>query len=221
MEKCVVIGGGGHAKVVIDILLQQGLFAPCGATVAVNASDLGDRQVLGVPIVGDDSILPEFYQEGVRFFILGIGATGDNSKRQAIFDKIKKLGFKAVTAIHPRAVVAPSAKIGPGSVVMAGSIVNPGAVIGSNCIINTGAIVEHDCLIDDHAHIAPGACLSGGVRVGLGAHVGAGAVVRQNIVIGVWAVAGAGAAVVDDILPTATVTGVPARVLKKTPMVRL
>lgn len=207
---CVVFGGGGHARVLIDALLASGAGRPAAVLDADRAVHGND--ILGVPVIGDDdSTLPK----RITHFVVGLGSAGDCAPRKRLYALALSRGLKPLTVVHPGAVVSRFARLGPGCAVFARAVVNAGAVLGANVIVNTGAIVEHDCEIGDHAHVATGACLAGAVTVGAGAHVGVGACVRQGVKIGAGAVIGAGAAVVADIPAGATAVGVPARPLKK------
>ena len=205
---CIVLGGGGHAIVVIDALLASKTPYRLGLTVA---GDADTSSILGVPIVGTDDDLPRLIAGGLRFFTVGVGGMRDTLPRQRLFERGIALGLVPLTVVHPTAIVSVNATIHAGAQVLAGSIVNPLAVIGRNVILNTGSIVEHECVVGDHAHISVGAKLTGRVAVGEGAHVGAGAVVRQSINVGARAVVGAGAVVVNDVAANALVYGVPAK----------
>lgn len=209
---CIILGGGGHARVIIDVLQQLEEFTPWGVLDA-NPAYWG-KAILGVPVIGGDSKLPELLSQGISHFILGLGSTGRTEPRRLVFQRACQAGFTPVTVKHPRAVVSNSALLDQGTAVLAGAIINAGAKIGSNVIINTGAIVEHDCVIGNHVHLATGARLAGGVIIDDGAHVGIGACVLQGVHIGEKAVIGAGAVVLEDIPPQATAAGVPARILK-------
>ncbi len=211
-KSCVIIGGGGHAKVVIDALVAQKKATPTAVLDSKRA--LWGKKLAGVTVQGGDDKLPELYKKGVRLFVLGVGAAGNNMPREKIFESCVRGGFKPCSVVHPSAVVARSADVGEGSVVFARAVINASAAVGRNVIVNTGAIVEHDCVIGDHAHISTGARLGGGVRVGRLAHVGIGAVIRQGVTIGERAVVGAGAVVVKNVSPGAVVAGVPARPIK-------
>lgn len=211
MKKCVVIGGGGHAKVVLDALLLEGRCRP----VAVTDPDTTRRSVLGVPIVGGDEALPGLRRSGALYFVIGLGGVPRTEPRAKLFRKALDLRLKPLTVIHPSASVSGHATIGEGSVALAQSAVSAGVRIGRNVIVNTGAIVEHDSTVADHVHLCPGSRLSGGVAVAEGAFVGAGAVVREGVSIGAWSIIGAGAVVLSDVPDGATVVGVPARILKR------
>jgi sugar O-acyltransferase (sialic acid O-acetyltransferase NeuD family) len=209
--RCVLIGAGGHAKVVIETLragdpsIDICLIEPRGA---------GEGQtVLGAPVLGDDSHLPRLLQDGVRWFAVGRGCPGNSQPRAELFALGLALGFEPLTVQHPQALVSPSARLEAGCQVFAGAVIAADAQIGANAIINHRAVVDHDGRIGEHAHVATGAVLSGNVTVGKGAHVGAGAVVHQGLSIGPGAIVGIGAAVVHDVPPGAIVVGVPARPL--------
>ena len=213
MEKVIGIGAGGHSKVVIDILRLSNSYEVF-ALLDIQREFWG-TDVLGVPVVGDDSRLGALWEEGLRYAFIGVGHIGNALSRRRAFDTAKAQGFQVVRAVHPISVIASSVDIGEGPTVMAGAIINAAARLGDDVIVNSGAIVEHDCVIGDHAHIATGSRLASGVHVGDGALVGVGASVRQLINIGRNAIVGAGAAVVSDVPDDTVVVGVPARVLKR------
>lgn len=207
MARILVFGGGGHAKVVIEILQLDSRNTLVG--IIDKNPQLAGSRVMGVPVLGDDS---QIAGAGADAFCVGIGSIGVGSVRARVFDDARARGLEPVVGVHPAATVSAAAQLGDGTVVMAGAVINPGVVLGQNVIINTGAVVDHDCRIGDHAHVAPGAVLSGGVTVGRRSLVGVGASVMQGISIGDDAVVGAGAVVVRDVPPAVTVTGVPARI---------
>lgn len=209
----VGLGAGGHAKVVIEILQRNATLRIIGLLDRDDA--LWGRQVLGIPVLGGDDLLPELYGRGVRHVFIGVGSTGDATTRRLLYEQARASGFTVASAVHPSAVVSPSAALGAGVALMANAVVNAGADVAENVIVNTGAIVEHDCALGPHCHIAVGARLCSGVRVGAAAHIGAGATIRQGIAIGEGAVVGAGAVVVKDVPPGTTVIGVPAQVLRR------
>jgi len=212
MPAVVGLGAGGHAKVIIEALRLSGDH-DIVALLDPN-KELWHTNVLSVPVLGDDSLLPELFQKGVGLAFIGLGGTRDNGPRQKLYEHALAQGFRAIQVIHPQAVVSASALLGDGLIVMACAVINAEASVGVNVIVNTGAIVEHDCVIGSHVHLATGAKLASNVRVADGAHIGVGASVRQGICIGEGAIVGAGAAVVKDVDPNTIVVGVPAQVLK-------
>lgn len=205
----LLIGAGGHARVVLDILRTQPALAPAGF---IDPSHRGET-LLGVPVIGGDEVLPALLAQGTMSAIIAIGSTGNCRRREQLFTQCRADGWAFVTAIHASAVVAPDVSIGQGTAIMAGAIVNIGTTVGENAVINTGAVVEHDCVIGDHAYVSPGAVLCGRVHVGVGAFIGAGATIRQGAQIGDWAVVGAGAVVIKNVPPGVMAFGVPARVM--------
>jgi sugar O-acyltransferase (sialic acid O-acetyltransferase NeuD family) len=211
--RCVVLGGGGHGAVIIDILITGKAAVPIA--VVDRDSALWGTTVLDVPVTGGDEKLADLAVNGATSFVIGVGSTGNATPRQRLFKLAQKAGLQALTLCHPTAFVSKLAQLGEGSVVAAMAAVNTRATVGANVIINTGAIVEHDCVLGDHVHIATGAKLAGGVVVGDSAHIGAGAVVKEGIHIGADALVGAGAVVICDVAPKTTVVGVPAAPLKK------
>ena len=197
-EAIILIGGSGHAKVIMDCIRAS------GGTVAGILDDgipAGTR-IAGAPVLGTVADCERYRQ---HLFLIAIG---NNQVRQTI---AKKMDVRWATVIHPRAVVSPSAVLGEGTVVMPNAVINACAVIGRHCIVNTGAAVEHDNVLGDYVHISPNAALGGTVTVGTGTHIGIGACVRNNTDICAHCRIGAGAAVVKSITEPGTYVGVPAR----------
>lgn len=205
---CVILGGGGHARVVIDSLQDSDHVAVHGILDA--NQDLWGTTCLEVPILGGDDLLAALASEGVSLFTVGLGGVRDNRPRRRVFELGLSHRLTPLTVIHRTAVRSRWARIGAGSHLFPGCIVNAGAELGVNVIINTGAIVEHDCSIGNHVHVATGARLSGAVRIGDGAHVGAGATIRQSVTVAEDAVIGAGAVVLRDVAAGQVVIGNPA-----------
>jgi UDP-perosamine 4-acetyltransferase len=209
------LGAGGHAKGLIEIIRLSHSLPLAGLLDA--RRELWGKDILGLTILGGDSLLDSLIESEVGFFFVGVGSRGDSRPRQRLFDWAMARGIQPVQAIHPRAIVSTEARLSPGVQIFAGAIVNAGAQLDIHAIINSGAIVEHDCLIGPHAHVATGARLAGFVRVGAGAHIGIGATIREGISIGAGTIVGAGSVVVTDVPPMATVAGVPARPLRTEP----
>ncbi|MCA3360730.1 MAG: acetyltransferase [Roseomonas sp.] len=203
-KRILLLGAGGQGKAIADLLLSAGGFELVGF---LDASPKAS-QVLGLPVLGDESLLAALAQQGIT---LAHPSLGDNAQRLAAAGRLKEAGFALPNLTHPSALIGHGARLGDGAAVLARAVIGPEAEIGPLALINTGAIVEHDCVVGEAAHIGPGVVLAGGVRIGTGALIGAGAVVRPGLVIGEGAVIGAGAAVVENIAPDARVGGVPAR----------
>jgi sugar O-acyltransferase (sialic acid O-acetyltransferase NeuD family) len=212
-DKVVCVGGGGNAKVLIDIILNDNNYSLVGITEV--AGNLFQEKINGIPVIGSDEVLPRLFDEGVKFAFVGMGTVGNTSERTKIYQKIEAIGFAPLTIIHPSAMIALTAELGKGGCFMAGAIINPYAKIGHNVIVNTGALVEHDCLINDHVCISPGAILGGEVTVGEQSFIGMGALIKQGVTIGRNIIIGMGAVVLDDIPDGETVAGNPAHKLEK------
>ena len=199
MNKLIIVGAGGHGKVIADIALKNGYANIC----FVDDNAIGE--VLGFPIIGKISDLSKLSDSSTDFVI----AIGNNKVRQAIAETYD---VNWITLVHPSAHIAIDVTIDKGTAVMAGAIVNPSTKIGKHCIINTGAIVEHDNVIEDYVHVSPNVALGGTVRIGSLTHVGIGATVKNAITICPDCVIGAGAVVVKNIEKRGTYVGVPAKI---------
>lgn len=199
-NKLHVVGAGGHAKVVIDCVEQEGKYE--------------------IDSIIDDQPPPLFMKEylvkcrnkkdhykGYNAII----AIGNPKSRKNLSNQLKS---NFVMTIHPSAVVSKHAKIGEGTQIFATAVVNADAIVGKHCIVNTGAIIEHNCVIEDYVHVAPNATLGGGVKVGECSHIGMGAIVLQNISIGKNVTIGAGAVVTKDLPDHCTAVGIPAKPIK-------
>jgi len=200
----IVIGGGGHAKVLISTLLL------CGRAI-LGFVDLNPNlpPLLGAPHLGDDTAVLGHGPDSVQL-VNGVGSVGCTRNHQNVYERFVQQHYFFAAVIHPSAIIAHEVQIENGVQVLAGAVVQAGCRLGANIIVNTGVRVDHDCIVDSHAHIAPGVTLCGAVHVGTGAHIGAGATVIQGIVVGAGCVVGAGSLVIRDIPPKAKVIGVPA-----------
>ena len=205
MANTYLFGASGHGKVIKDILNANGVKVEAFIDDNLNVNECAGRRVL-------------HEYTGLSPVIVSIGV---NRIRKIVVEKLianakennKELQF--ATAIHPSAVVSPSATIGEGTVVMAGAVINSDAVIGKHCIVNTGATIDHECVIGDYCHIAPGVNISGSTRVDDGSWIGVGACVIQCINIGENCMIGAGSVVVKDIPDNVVAYGNPCKVIRK------
>ena len=198
MTSLLIIGAGGHGKVVADTAHASGYSDISFLDDAwPEKTRNGAWNVRGKPAI---SQTPTFC------------AVGRNSARERLFTDFDLSNSPVLT--HPSAIVSPSSHFGEGTLLVAGAIVNADARIGRGVILNTACSVDHDCEIDDFAHISPGARLAGGVTVGKRSWIGIGVVVREGIRIGDDVIVGAGSVVVKDIENGTKVCGVPARTMR-------
>jgi sugar O-acyltransferase (sialic acid O-acetyltransferase NeuD family) len=206
-SRIVVLGAGGHAKVVVDALMMRASVKSQYEVVGLldDREEISHQTVLGFPVLGTLNDLPTIPHDGI------IVAIGDNKVRKRLFEELTGRGERLITVVHPHAKVAPSVHVGPGSVILAGVVVNAGAKIGSNVILNTACTIDHDCLVESHAHICPGAHLGGTVSIGRGAFIGIGSTVIHSLSVGDWATVGGGAVVIRTVGEKEVVVGSPAR----------
>jgi sugar O-acyltransferase (sialic acid O-acetyltransferase NeuD family) len=196
----ILYGASGHAKVIIEILEQQGLSVTALIDINPNVKTL-----LGYPVY------PSLNDAAIDANDEVIIAIGNNIVREKLAAEISR---NFGTAIHPSATLSSRCQVGAGTVVMAGAAVNSSANIGTHVILNTNCVIDHDCVIGNYAHVSPNAALAGNVTVGQGTHIGIGACVIQGIKIGNWVTIGAGAVVINDVPDHAVVVGNPAKIIK-------
>ena len=201
-NRLIIIGAGGHGKVIADIALKNGY-----SNIA-----FADDNVTGIcmdfPIICTCTDIKQ-QNDGRTDFVI---AVGNNEIRKKIANDFE---LNYVTLIHPAAQIGINVKIGVGTVIMAGAIINSCAIIGKHCIVNTCATVEHDNVVENYAHISPNAVLGGTVYIGECSHIGIGATVKNNVQICENCKIGAGAVVVNTIKQSAVYVGVPAKKLQK------
>lgn len=210
MKKPVIIlGAGGHARVLLETLSALGVSVPAIADVSPTSGPGWGA----IPIILESDLVSKFSFKSV-LLANGVGSVSSMAARRVVFERHKLQGFTFADIIHPFSYVAGSARLGEGIQVMAGAVIQAGAVVEANTIVNTRASVDHDCHVGAHSHLAPGVTLSGGVRVGNEVHIGTGASLIQGVVVGDRAFIAAGAVVTKDVEPGERVAGVPARKLK-------
>ena len=213
MSTLLILGAGGHAKVVAETALSSG--------VASHIAFLDDRctgpdqlpHLLGWPVIGPlkNALNPSFLD---RYPAVAV-AIGQSRPRLDWIEKLVHAGYALPVLIHPTAWLSPSSQVGPASVVFAQAAVQAQASIGIGAILNTGCSVDHDVRLADGVHICPGSRLAGEVHVGTRSWLGIGSSVIQQVRIGADVTVGAGAAVVRDLPDGITAVGVPARVISK------
>ncbi len=210
----LIIGAGGHGKVVLDILLAGDKYRPIGFVDA--DPKLAGTQVGGLSVFGGVHLLNRIKQQHqLRAAIIAIG---DNRARAGYVQTADDHGLELINAIHPAANVSPTVVLGRNVTIAAHAVVCVEASIGDLTIVNTSAVVDHECQIGHAVHICPGAHLAGRVRVDDQAFIGIGANIIQCLSIGSAAVIGAGAVVLRDIPAGAVAVGVPARILRVNPL---
>ena len=190
----ILLGAGGHAKVILDVLQLEhrnilGLITP--------ELEKGSKHY-GLEVLGDDEQLKQYNPTEIDL-INGIGSLPFQKLRWKVSKKVRSWGYTLSQVIHPSAIVSSSATLGSGVQIMAGCVIQPGCNIGRDAIINTGSMIDHDCVIDENSHIAPGCTLSGGVNIGKFVHIGTGSNIIQNIKIGKSSVVAAGTSLYRDV----------------------
>ncbi|MFJ8257659.1 acetyltransferase [Peribacillus asahii] len=205
MNKSVIlVGNGGHAAVLTDILLQQNR-SIIGFTAPENQENR-----FGIPYLGTDEVIDSYNHTEIEL-VLGLGTTHVSHMRAKIFNKFKEKGYMFSSVIHRSAVISPYSNLGEGVQIMAGNVTEAFVEIADNTIINTSSSINHDCRIGKHCHIAPGTTLSGNVTVGDFTHIGTGSTVIQNVQIGSQVLIGAGSLVLRSFGNNSKAFGVPAK----------
>ena len=207
MSGIIILGAGGHGKVVAEIAGLMGKWD----NIAFLDDNSKLKEVSGIPVIGsfaDTALLKDRYKSA---FV----AIGDTSIRMRLIDQLSSNGFDIPVLIHPFSCVSKDCSIGRGSVVMAGVVINPGTVVGNGCIINTSSSIDHDCIVEDGVHISPGAHIGGTVKIGSNCWICIGASISNNVTIGDDSIVAAGASVIADIGKNIMVAGVPAIEKKK------
>lgn len=205
MKYVIVIGSGGHAKVILDIIEKSN-----DKVIGIlDKNRMKGEMILGYPVLGSETEDKEKFRDDKTCFIIGIG---NNEKRKKEAELLKLPWY---TAIHPSVQIGKSVEIGEGTVIMANAVINPDVKIGSHCIINTAACIDHDVVIGNYTHISPNAAIAGKSSIGEECHIGIGSSVIDNISICSGVKTGAGAVVPEDISVPGVYVGVPARMVRK------
>lgn len=204
MTKIIIVGAGGHGRVVAELAELSGY----KDIVFLDSGWPSYTENYGWRIIGTPADLTKVSDD----FTHAIAASGDNTVRLAQHETLVSAGLTVPTLVHPTATVSKHTELGAGSMVCAGAILGVYGTTGKSVILNTACSVDHDCSLSDCVHIAPGAHLCGTVTVGMRSFIGVGASVNQNLVIGSDVVVGAGAAVTRNVADGKRVLGVPARI---------
>ncbi|PGC85871.1 acetyltransferase [Bacillus toyonensis] len=205
--KILIIGCGGHSKVVKDIILSNGGYEIIGYLDDLyTGKTIIDNFYFGA-IEDAGEIINNFYD--IKLVI----AIGDNKIRKEIFRKLNQPIEIYATLIHKTAIISPHAHVGNGTVIMPNVVVNADTFIGNHTIINTGSIIEHDNIIGDFVHISPHATLTASTTIEEGVHIGASATIIPGLKIGKWSIVGAGSVVINNFPSNCTAVGIPAKVI--------
>ncbi len=209
-DEIIVVGAGGHGRVVLDALLASGarVYGLLDLELAAGS------EVMGVVVLGGDEVLDSLASARYRL-ANGLGANPSTVARAALHQRLSRLGCRFTSVVHPSAVVGRATEVGEGSQIMARAVVQCGSRIGRNVVVNTAAVLDHDVVIEDDAFIAPGAVLCGAVELGRGVFIGAGAVLLPGVRVGANAVIAAGAVVCVEVPAGGVFSGVPARTHRK------
>ena len=208
MHDLIIIGNGGHAKIVIDILEERGDYNILGIITKNIGDEIG---IGGYPILGNDSLLKELFNKGVKLAVLGVGGYTDNSLRKRIYNNLKKIGFQIISAIHPTASLSKTVLMGEANVIFAGVVINPYVRLGNNIIVGTGSTIDHDSIIKDHSLISAGVTVGAETKIEEEVLLALGSKVISGVTICKGALIGAGALVMGEISEPGTYIGMPAK----------
>lgn len=202
-KKIIIVGAGGHSKVVTDMLLE------CEEYEIMGYVDYDFcKEYRGIKVIGTDEDLEKIYEEGSRYVFV---ALGDNKIRKKVQKLCMDLGYEVVNIVSKNAHLSPTVQMGKGNAVMPGAILHADVVLGDGCIINTNASVDHDGKVGDYTHVAPGTAISGFVSIGTECLLGTGCRVIDKVNIGNNVVVGAGGVIIRDIPDNSKVAGVPVK----------
>jgi len=200
----ILIGNGGHATVLAEVLLQQNR-----SIIGFTAPEKQENR-FGIHYLGTDDAIDKYNHKDIEL-VLGIGSVNVSTIREKIFNQYKEKGYTFASVIHQSAIISTYSKLEEGIQIMAGAVIEAFAEIADNTIVNTSSSINHNCRIGKHCHISPGATLSGNVTIGDLSHIGAGSTVIQNVQIGSHVLIGAGSLVLHHIEDNSKAFGVPAK----------
>lgn len=208
--RVVILGAGGHGKVLADILSLQPAFEIAGFTDPDEARH--GTSYMGYPVLGTDEVVSRLASDGPTGVIIGVG---NLRLRRRLIDSLEEVPVTWINALHPSSIISESAELGCGVAVMPGAVINCLTTVSDHAIVNTNASIDHDCVIGENVHVAPGVAIGGSCRIGDGAMIGIGARLIPGVTVGAGSIVGAGAAVVGDVPEMSLAAGVPARVVKE------
>lgn len=207
----ILVGGGAHCKVIIDIIKENKEYDE------ILISDIKEnkgKELLGIRIEYTDDDLSDLYNKGIKNAFVSLGAVPKSNKRENLFLRLKKIGFKIPSIISKKIIYGANLHVGQGTLIEKGVIIDPDVKIGDNCIINKGCVISHDVLIENNVNLSPGVYLNGNVNIGKNVYIGTGAKIIQGISISDNIIIGAGSVVVKNISDPGTYVGIPAKKIK-------
>ena len=212
MKKVVVVGTGGHAKVIVDIIEKESKFKMMG--FIESSLDVGTK-ILDYEVLGREEDLSHLAQKKSIFG--GVIAIGDNVIRAKVEKKINRIysDFNFINCIHPKSIIAKDVCLGVGNVVMAGVIINPSSTIGNHCILNTNSSLDHDSSMLDFTSIAPNVVTGGNVKINEYSAIGIGATIFQGVSIGSNCLVGGGSLISKDTQSNSIYYGNPAKYIRE------
>lgn len=202
----IVLGAGGHAKILIDIIQVSSQYY---VEAIIGNIDEEIDTLMGYSVLKGDHHLTQFFEKGIRNVAIGIGGYTNNEKRKEIYLRLKSEGFDIVNLIHPSAIISSSVSLGDGVVIFAGVILNAEVEVGNNVIIATGSTIDHESKIESHVLVSAGVTIGAGNLVGEGALLALGSKVISRVNIGSGALIAAGSVVVCDVASNSKIYGVP------------
>lgn len=208
-DNVIVVGAGGHCRVVLSVLRSSRNFNVIG--IADRDSKNIGEEISGSVIKYSWNDFREIYERDARHAVIAIG---DNNERKELFSRLSSIGFEIPTIIHPSAIIEKDVVLGNGCVICMGVKIGTMVFIGKNCIVYTGSIIDHEVKIGDHVFIAPGCNIAGRVTIGDCSFIGIGSTIREKITVGKNVMIGAGSVVISDISDNTTVAGVPAKTIR-------
>ena len=211
MKKLLIVGAGGHAKVVIEAALQSSKYDDFYLIDDKYKLDRDYKILNKWPLVGStkDIFNPLIKKKFKNAFV----AIGDNNSRISFLNCLKKEGYSIPNIIHPSSIISPSAKINYGSAILSNAVINAETFIGFGSIINTSSNIDHECIIKEGVHICPGVNVAGNVEIGKLSFIGVGTSIKNGIKLGNQVIVGAGSAVISDLTNGVTAVGVPAKLI--------
>lgn len=215
LTRLVLVGAGGHAREQRELIRAINAVAPRYAIegfVVDRGYPAPGEKLRELPVLGGLDWL-----EAHRDEVAVVCAIGDSADRARMVARLRALGARFETLVHPGAIVSGTAELGEGAIVCAGAILTADLAIGAHSHVGAGSIVSHDCVLEDFVSLSPACHLAGAVHVERGARLGIGTTVRDRVTLGAWCITGAGAVVIANVAPNTTVVGVPARTVATRP----